>query len=109
MVTSLTLALMGTSYYLIKRGFKRKLFGDKIARAQPIVYGVGMILFILGLFVSGFLGAPRKTHGVAFATDPMVLSALTVMGIGTLLAVIGGIIFVFYTSMTLILNREADV
>lgn len=108
-VTSLTLALMGVSYYLIKKGFKRRIFGGKIAKVQPIIYGVGMILFILGLFVSGFLGAPRKTHGVAFATDPVVLSALTVMGIGTLLAVTGGILYVFYTSMTLILNRENDV
>jgi hypothetical protein len=108
-VTSLTLALMGVSYYLIKKGFKRRIFGGKIAKVQPIIYGIGMILFILGLFVSGFLGAPRKTHGVAFATDPVVLSALTVMGIGTLLAVTGGILYVFYTSMTLILNRENDV
>ena len=108
-VTSLTLALMGLSYYFIKRGLKGKVFWGKIAKIQPIIYGVGMILFISGLFVSGLLGAPRKTHGVAFATDPMVISALTVMGIGTLLAVTGGIIFVFYTSVTLILNRENNV
>jgi cytochrome c oxidase subunit 1 len=108
-VTSLTLALMGLSYYLIKRGFKKKVYGGRIAKIQPIIYGVGMILFIFGLFVSGLFGAPRKTHGIAFATDPVVLSALTIMGIGTLLAVAGGVIFVFYTSMTLILNRENDV
>lgn len=100
-VTSLTLGLMGLSYYLIKE-FKQKIVGEDIARPQAVIYGAGMLLFIIGLFVAGFFGAPRKTHGVSFATSPVVLSALTVMGIGTLLAITGGIIFVFYTTMSLI-------
>jgi heme/copper-type cytochrome/quinol oxidase subunit 1 len=60
-----------------------------------------MLLFITGLFVSGLLGAPRKTYGVAFTADPVVLSALTAMGIGTLMAVIGGVLFVFYSAISL--------
>ncbi|MFQ5586215.1 MAG: cbb3-type cytochrome c oxidase subunit I [Thermodesulfobacteriota bacterium] len=100
-VTSLTLALMGLSYYLLKE-CKERLFGERIARVQPVIYGVGMVFFILGLFVSGLFGAPRKTYGVAFTADPVILSALTVMGIGTLMAVIGGILFVFYTTMSLL-------
>lgn len=100
-VTSLTLGLMGISYYLIKE-FKQKVVGEGIVRPQAIIYGVGMLLFILGLFLAGLFGAPRKTYGVGFTESPVVLSALTVMGIGTLLAVAGGIIFVFYTMMSLI-------
>ncbi|MFQ5329913.1 MAG: cbb3-type cytochrome c oxidase subunit I [Thermodesulfobacteriota bacterium] len=107
-VTSLTLALMGLSYYLLKE-CKEKLFGERIARAQPLIYGVGMVLFILGLFVSGLFGAPRKTYGISFTSDPVVLSALTVMGIGTLLAVAGGILFVFYTSMSLLKEVKKSV
>ncbi len=107
-VTSLTLALMGLSYYLLKE-CKEKLFGECIARVQPIIYGVGMIFFILGLFVSGLFGAPRKTYGVSFTSDPIVLSALTVMGIGTLLAVAGGILFVFYTTMSLLKEVKKSV
>lgn len=100
-VTSLTLGLMGLSYHLIKE-FKQKIVSEGIARPQAIIYGVGMLLFILGLFLAGLFGAPRKTHGVGFATSPVVLSALTVMGIGTLLAVAGGVLFVFYTMFSLI-------
>ena len=99
-VTSLTLSFMGLSYYLIK-GCRGRVFAERIARAQPVIYGVGMLLFITGLFVSGLLGAPRKTYGVAFTADPVVLSALTAMGIGTLMAVAGGILFVFYSTVSL--------
>ncbi len=99
-VTSLTLALMGLSYYMIKER-KTPIFAEVIARVQPVIYGLGMVFFIIGLFVSGLFGAPRKTYGVSFTSDPIVLTALTVMGIGTLLAVIGGILFVFYTGVSL--------
>lgn len=100
-VTSLTLALMGFSYYLI-REITYKVYGERIARVQPVIYGAGMLLFILGLFISGAFGAPRKTYGVAFTSDPIILSALTVMGVGTILAVTGGILFVAYIAMSLL-------
>ena len=100
-VTSLTLALMGLSYYLI-RDIRIRVYGERFARFQPVIYGAGMFLFILGLFISGAFGAPRKTYGVAFTSDPVVLASLTIMGIGTILAVIGGIIFVTYITVTLL-------
>lgn len=104
-VTSLTLALMGYSYYLV-REMTHRVYGERIARVQPVIYGVGMLLFILGLFISGAFGAPRKTYGVAFTSDPVVLSALTVMGIGTILAVTGGILFVTYITISLLKNQR---
>ncbi len=100
-VTSLTLALMGLSYYLI-RDIRSRVYGERLARFQPVIYGAGMFLFILGLFISGAFGAPRKTYGVAFTSDPVVLASLTIMGIGTILAVIGGMIFVAYITVTLL-------
>ncbi|OGW43394.1 MAG: hypothetical protein A2132_03530, partial [Nitrospirae bacterium RBG_16_43_11] len=100
-VTSLTLAFMGLSYYLI-RDIRSRVYGERLARFQPVIYGAGMFLFILGLFISGAFGAPRKTYGVAFTSDPVVLASLTIMGIGTILAVIGGIIFVGYITVTLV-------
>jgi len=104
-VTSLTLALMGLSYHMLKDRMAR-LFGESIARVQPVIYGLGMVFFILGLFVSGLFGAPRKTYGVSFTSDPLVLTALTVMGIGTMLAVTGGILFVFYTGVSIFKFKE---
>lgn len=100
-VTSLTLSLMGLSFYLI-RDIRRRIYGERFAKFQPVIYGAGMFLFILGLFISGAFGAPRKTYGVAFTSDPVVLASLTIMGVGTILAVAGGVIFVAYISVTLV-------
>jgi heme/copper-type cytochrome/quinol oxidase subunit 1 len=92
---------MGLSFYLI-RDIRIRVYGERFARFQPVIYGAGMFLFILGLFISGAFGAPRKTYGVAFTSDPVVLASLTIMGIGTILAVTGGIIFVTYITVTLV-------
>ncbi|MEE8574812.1 MAG: cbb3-type cytochrome c oxidase subunit I [Thermodesulfobacteriota bacterium] len=105
-VTGLTLAMMGLTYNMLKTKINAGSLIKKLAGLQPALYGTGMILFILGLMVSGLLGAPRKTYGVEFARDPLVLSALTVMGVGTLLAVLGGVVFVFYSSVLLIRRRD---
>ena len=100
-VTGLTLAMMGVSYGLIRDRIRRGGLTERILRIQPLLYGLGMILVIAGLMVSGHLGAPRKTYGVGFSTDPVMLGALTVMGIGTLLAVAGGILFVISSGAAL--------
>lgn len=100
-VTGLTLGLMGLSYHLVKKDLK-KVSANRIEKSQALIYGTGMILFIIGLFISGAFGAPRKTYGVAFTTDPVVLTSLAVMGVGTLMAVTSGIMFVGYIAKSLI-------
>ncbi len=107
-VTGLTLAMMGLSHHWLG-GVRIKGIIKRLGEIQPAVYGVGMILVISGLMVSGLFGAPRKTYGVSFATEPVVLAALTVMGIGTLLAVAGGVLFVFYSSVTLLKGGGENV
>jgi len=102
-VTALTLALMAFGYNLMKE-HGLKIYFEKAARIQPYVYGTGMLLFISGLFVSGLFGAPRKTYGVDWTDNPVILASLSLMGVGTLLAVIGGIIFVAYAGTTIIKN-----
>ncbi len=103
-VTALTLALMGFAFHMIS-GYGLKIAFPRAARLQPYIYGAGMLLFIAGLFVSGLFGAPRKTYGVGWTDNPVILASLGMMGAGTLLAVIGGAIFVIYASVTLIRNR----
>ena len=106
-VTALTLALMGFAYNTLRGDNLRISFG-RLAKVQPYLYGVGMLLFIAGLFVSGFFGAPRKTPGVEYTHNPVVLASMSLMGIGTLLSVIGGASFVLYVATTLIKNRTAE-
>ena len=93
-IVGVTLALMGLTYHLLPRlGFGRPQ--GLSARLQPWVYGVGQLLHIGGLAVSGAMGAQRKTAGAAQGLDSLAAKAsMGVMGIGGLLAVVGGIMFV---------------
>ncbi|MCS7196782.1 MAG: cbb3-type cytochrome c oxidase subunit I [Aquificaceae bacterium] len=94
-ITSQTLAFMAVAYHLfVSQGYIKKLSG--MALPQVYLYGLGMLLFVLGLFFAGLKGAPRKTYGTAFTDDPLVLASLGLMGLGTLFAVLGGVLFVLY-------------
>lgn len=100
-VTGLTLGLMGFSYHLVKKDLL-SVKGNRIEKFQALLYGSGMILFIIGLFISGAFGAPRKTYGVSFTTNPVILTSLAVMGIGTIMAVSSGVLFVGYITRALV-------
>ncbi|WP_428634131.1 cbb3-type cytochrome c oxidase subunit I [Sedimenticola sp.] len=94
-IVGVTLALMGLAYLLLPALGYAKVEG-RLATAQPIVYGVGQILHISGLAFSGFMGIQRKTAGAAQGLESVNAKlAMGVMGIGGLLAVIGGILFVW--------------
>lgn len=65
-----------------------------LAGWQPVLFGVGQMVFAVGFGWAGSHGAARKTYG----TEQQIHSTaeyagLAVMGIGGLVAVIGGVLF----------------
>ncbi|MFH1869440.1 MAG: cytochrome C oxidase subunit I [Pseudomonadota bacterium] len=100
-----TLAFMGLAYVLLPQ----LGFGDvegRMARWQPYVYGGGQLIHILGLAWSGGYGVQRKVAGAeqALTTLPQKIG-MGMMGLGGLIAVIGGIMFVL-VCLKLMLPRK---
>ncbi len=94
-IVGVTLALMGLAYLLLPKLGYAAVKG-RLATAQPIIYAAGQILHVSGLAASGFMGIQRKTAGAAQGLESLKAKlAMGVMGIGGLLAVIGGILFVW--------------
>lgn len=94
-IVGVTLALMGLAYLLLPKLGYAPVKG-RLADLQPWIYGVGQMLHISGLAVSGAMGIQRKTSGAAQGLDSLAAkAAMGVMGVGGLLAVIGGILFVW--------------
>ncbi|CAK0779376.1 conserved membrane hypothetical protein [Gammaproteobacteria bacterium] len=93
-IVGVTLALMGLSYHLLPLlGFSPP--PSHLATIQPWVYAVGQLLHVGGLAASGAMGIQRKTAGAAQGLDTLSAKvAMGVMGLGGLLAIIGGILFV---------------
>lgn len=93
-IVGITLALMGFAYSLLPAFGYRSVATDRLAFWQPIIYGVGQLMHIGGLAYSGGYGVLRKTAGGFANLAPEVKAALGVMGLGGMVAIIGGILFV---------------
>lgn len=85
-IVGITIALMGYIYMV---------FGidNKYSFYQPYIYGGGQIIHIIGLAWSGGYGVMRKLPGGIIPLKAKI--TMGVMGLGGLLAVIGGLMFVY--------------
>jgi hypothetical protein len=88
-----TIAFMGLCYYLLPRlGFGP--LPPRMTWWQPYLYGGGQLLHIIGLAWSGGYGVQRKTAGLAQGVDRLgEIAGMGLMGLGGLVAVIGGLLF----------------
>ncbi|MCJ7556688.1 MAG: cbb3-type cytochrome c oxidase subunit I [Gammaproteobacteria bacterium] len=88
-----TIAFMGLIYYLLPRlGFGA--VSPRLAFWQPYIYGGGQLLHITGLAWSGGYGVQRKTAGLAQGVDRLgEVAGMGLMGLGGLISVIGGLLF----------------
>ncbi len=90
-IVGISLAFMGIACSLLPKLGLADVSNWRLARLQPVIYGFGQIMHISGLAISGGYGVLRKTPGEVPASAKI---AMGVMGMGGLLAIIGGLIFV---------------
>jgi hypothetical protein len=92
-IVGVTLAFMGLTYHLLpKLGYREP--ERRWAFAQPLIYGGGQLLHISGLAWSGGYGVQRKVAGAAQVLEGFERkAAMGVMGLGGLIAIAGGLIF----------------
>ena len=93
-IVGVTLAMMGLVYLLLPQlGYATPQ--GRLAVAQPLLYGAGQLLHIVGLVWSGGYGVQRKVAG----SDQVLRSAgevagMGLMGLGGAVAIVGGLLFV---------------
>lgn len=94
-IVGVTLALMGLAYAMLPRFGYKSVADTRLAFWQPITYAVGQLMHVGGLAYSGGYGVLRKTPaGETPNLSADVKAALGFMGLGGLLAIIGGLLFV---------------
>jgi cytochrome c oxidase subunit I len=93
-IVGVTLALMGVVYLLLPRlGFGAPPV--RVATLQPYLYGFGQLLHIAGLMWSGGYGVQRKVAGSEqVLASSGEIAGMGLMGLGGLIAVAGGLLFV---------------
>ena len=92
---AVTLAFMALAYDLLPHlGFGSA--PSRMARIQVYTYGIGQLLHVLGLAWAGGYGMARKVGGSAEVLDNIQQTmGMALMGIGGLVATVGGILFLF--------------
>ena len=93
-IVGVTLALMGLAYALLPRlGFAAP--PARLATWQAHLYGGGQLLHITGLVWSGGYGVQRKVADGAQAARSLEQTfGMGLMGLGGLVAIVGGMLFV---------------
>ncbi len=92
-IVGVTLAFMGLVYVLLPRlGYATP--SPRAASWQAYLYGIGQMLHITGLVWSGGYGVQRKVAGAAQGLDGIEkIAGMGLMGLGGLIAVVGGVMF----------------
>ncbi len=90
---AVTIAFMGLCYLLLPLlGFQKPDL--RLANIQAHAFGLGQVLHVLGLAWAGGYGMKRKIAGDEQSLDNIQQTlGMTVMGIGGLIAVVGGLLF----------------
>ena len=106
-IVGVTLAYMGVFYLLLPMlGYPLAL--PRTARWQPVVYGIGQVMHIAGLAWTGGHGAQRKTVGTAEGMSRVQeIVGMGLMGTGSLVAVIGGTMFLVVVLLSVRRARRA--
>ncbi|MDX1950232.1 MAG: hypothetical protein SFT90_07030 [Rickettsiales bacterium] len=100
-IIGISLALMGLSFYFLEI-YGYKIIANHFIKYQAHLYGLGQIIHITGLAISGGYGALRKTPAVMQSFEGKFYMGL--MGFGGFLAIIGG--FYFIVAVLKILRNE---
>ncbi len=110
-----TLAFMALTYLLIPVLFRRALFLPWMARWQPYVFSAGMTLMILFMLGAGTLGVSRRHWdmdftgaALSFGYPPIAYTLMAVAGIGGVLAILGGAMYLVVTVGSLLFGKKLD-
>jgi heme/copper-type cytochrome/quinol oxidase subunit 1 len=103
-IVGITIAFMGISYHLLQQlGYSR--VGGRMARWQPGIYGGGQLMHIVGLAWSGGYNVARKSTDAERGIEQV--AGMGLMGLGGLISIVGGIIFLLLMYRSLKAGRSS--
>lgn len=96
-----TLAFMGATYYLIPLVFRKKIAFFGLAKIQPWLFGIGIAVLAVSLYILGAFGVPRRHYDITFSGGPFTYTFnpavdffWVLFALGGLLAVVGALAWI---------------
>lgn len=107
------LAFMAVTYYVLPLIFQKRIAFWKIAKLQPYVFATGIVIMSMGMTFMGIFGAPRRHWDITAADAPFpvefhpsVSIFQAVMGIGGMVAAVGGLMFIACAVVTVFFGKK---
>lgn len=102
-IAGVTLAFMGLFFAVILPALGRPVRRSRWLYAQIWLFAVGQFAACIGLFLAGGFGAPRKTAGGAQGLEDIgAIAGMAMNGAGALVAVLGGVLFIWTAAVALL-------
>lgn len=113
------LAFMGLTYYVIPLIFRKRVALWGLAKLQPYLFGMGIVIVSIAMTYLGTFGVPRRHWDISFANAPFsvdmhpavdMLSA--VLGLGGLLAAFAALAYIAIAVLSVFFGTtltEADL
>jgi cytochrome c oxidase subunit 1 len=96
-----TLAFMGVTYYLIPLIFRKKIALFGLAKLQPWVFGLGIAVLAVSMYILGAFGVPRRHYDITFSGGPFTYTFnpatdffWVLFALGGITAVIGALMWI---------------
>jgi cytochrome c oxidase subunit 1 len=107
--SAVALTFMGTAYWLVPRLTGRELELDLLAKVQPYLWFVGMVLFSISNHLTGLMGMPRRVYESSYggAEAAQAWEGLTlVSALGGLFLFISAAFFLMVMLATVLVGRK---
>ena len=104
-----TLAFMGLTYYLVPLLWQREFIFKPLARIQPYLFAIGILLLSFGMSFAGSMGVARRSWDIEAAGSiygPTAHLFLGLVGIGGILAFSALFLYVGLTVGTVLFGRR---
>ena len=85
------MAFMGVTYYLIPLVFQKKVAFWKLAKAQPYIFAIGMLIFAVAMTNAGSFGVPRRHWDISFSNAPFEVEFNPAVDVFLAFVALGGV------------------
>jgi cytochrome c oxidase subunit 1 len=106
------LAFMAVTYYVLPLIFGKRVAFWRLAKVQPYLFAVGIVILSMSMIFQGIFGVPRRHWDISFSNAPFTLEYhpavqlfQATMGIGGLLAIAGGLAYILIAVVTVFFGR----
>ena len=110
------LAFMALTYYVIPLIFRRRVAFWGLAKIQPYLFALGIVILSMGMTFAGSFGVPRRHADITFPGAPFTLEfppvvdlLMAAIGIGGVIASIAVLAFVAIAVVSVFFGKKLDL